>query len=273
MLKRAIFIGVCFSSLMTLAAAAQVKQLPDVSDAHGGFGLPDKQGARLLLIPDLVRPDLLRSALCAGGRKVQVEFAHRQNESPNNGRETSNNFDKLSGSVFAIVGSKIDPQTPCFLASEKLLSDSTVLSIAAPQGLGACAERNRFATERNRPVTNCWPLARLGADKQAALLEFERRGKDALAALVIVDGTRSMFLDYPAEFKKEGESLWRVDDDGKFSPDGIKVICAVQRGNVFTIGTAWDGAEGKLLQLWESTAQDRFKQLLNDYWYHAPIGP
>jgi hypothetical protein len=266
---RSLLFAVCLSSLV----AAQVKEPPAVSDAQGGFGLPDQQGARLLLLPDLVRPDLLKAALCAGGRMVPVQFERRQGESANNGRQTTGNFDKLAGSVFAIVGSTIDSAAPCFIASETLLSGSTVLGIAVPQGLGACAQRSRFATQRDRPVINCWPLARLGADKPVALLEFERRGKDALAALVLVDGTRSLFLDYPAEYKTEGESLWRVDDDGKFSPDGFKVICALQRGNVYTIGIGWDGAEGKLLQLWASDAQDRFTKLLNDYWYQAPTTP
>jgi hypothetical protein len=273
MTTRSLLFAVCLWSVISMAAAAQVKEPPAVSDAYGGFGLPDQQGARLLLMPDLARADLLKAALCAGGRKVPVEFERRQGQNANNGRQTTRNFDRLAGSVFAIVGSKIDPETPCFLASETLLTGSTVLSIAVPRGTDACAQRSRFATERNRPVINCWPLAGLGVDKQVALLEFERRGRNALAALVLVDGTRSVFLDYPAEYKSEGESLWRVDDDGKFSPDGFKVICALRRGNVYTIGTGWDGAEGKLLQLWTSDAQDRFTKVLNDYWYHAPTAP
>jgi hypothetical protein len=224
-------------------------------------------------MPDLAQPDLLKTALCAGGRAVPIQFERRQGNTANNGRQTTANFDKLAGSVFAIVGTKVDSETPCFMASATLLTGSTVHDIAVPQGLGACAQRSRFATQRDRPVINCWPLARLGADKQAALLEFERRGKDALAAFVLVDGTRSLFLDYPAEYKKEGDSLWRVDDDGKFSPDGFKVICALQRGSVYTIGIGWDGAEGKLLQLWMSDAQDRFTKLLNDYWYQSPTAP
>ena len=259
--------------MITLATAAQAKDVPAASKDLGGFGLPDQQGARLLLMPDLPQPDLLKRALCAGGRTVPIQFERRQDKRENNGRETTSNFDKLAGSVFAIAGTRIDSETPCFIASETLLAGSAVLGIAGPQGLDACAQRSRFAAERDRLVLNCWPLARLGANKQVALLEFERRGKDALAALVLVDGARSVFLDYPAEYKKEGESLWRVDDDGTFSPDGIKIICALQRGNVFTIATGWDGVEGKLLQLWTSNTQDRFTKLLNDYWYQAPIVP
>ena len=273
MTNRSLLLSVCLWSLITIAGAAQVKEPPAASDAYGGFGLPDQQGARLLLMTDLARPDLLKTALCAGGRTVPVHFERRQGQTANNGRQATANFDKLAGNVFAIVGGKVDSETPCFLASETLLAANTVLSIAVPQGSGACAQRSRFATERDRPVINCWPLARLGTDTQVALLEFERHGKDALAALVLVAGTRSVYLDYPAEYKAKGESLWRVDDDGKFSPDGIKVICALQRGSVYTIGTGWDGAEGKLLQLWTSDGHDRFTKLLNDYWYQAPTAP
>jgi len=270
---RAAQFGLCLFFLVTPGGGAQVKEPPAVSDHHGGFGLLDQRASRLLLMPDLARPDVLKTALCGGGSRVPVQFERRQAALENDGRHTARNFNKLGGSVFMVRASGVDPSQPCFLASDELLNDSTVLSIALPEGRGACSEQGRFTTLRNRRVINCWPLARLGADKHAALLEFERRGKDALAALVIVDGARSMFLDYPAEFKAEGESLWRVDDDGKFSPDGIRIICALQRGNTYTLGTAWDGFEGKLLHLWTVDGRDRFTKVISDYWYHAATPP
>ena len=82
-----------------------------------------------------------------------------------------------------------------------------------------------------------------------------------------------MFVDYPAEFKGAGESLWRVDDDGKLSPDALRIVCALQRGNWFALGTAWAGAEGNLLSLWTVDGSDRFTKVLNDYWYQAPTAP
>ena len=164
----------------------------------------------------------------------------------------------------------IDPDVPCFLVSEALLAGSAVLSVTAPEGSGACLQRGRFATLRDRPVVHCWPLAQLAAEKQVALLEFERRGTDALASLVFVDGSRTMFADVHAEYRGPGEDLWRIDDGGVLSPQGLKIVCVLQRGDWYALGTAWAGAEGRVLSLWVSEGGERFTKVLSDYWYQAP---
>ena len=267
---RAALFGSCLSFLIGLAGGAQAQDLPGATDGHGGFGLPDQRGSRLLLLPSLARPELLKTALCGGGRRAAVRFERRQVESANDGRQTWRNFDQLPGSAYTVLGNTVDPDAPCFLASDALLAGSTVLSIAEPTGSGACLHSDRFAARRDRPVVHCWPLARLGPDKEVALLEFERRGKNALASLVVVDGSRTMFADVPAEFRGAREDLWRVDDGGVLSPDALKIVCVLQRGGWYALGSAWAGAEGQLLSLWISEGNERFTKVINDYWYQAP---
>lgn len=270
----------CF--MIGVVGRTQVQNVPSATDAHGGFGFRDQMGARLLLLPNhdgsevdlqnLARPELLKTALCAGGRRFSVQFERRQIEGAgNNGRQTSYNFDKLAGSVFTVLGQKVPPEATCFLASDPLLAGSTVLGIVAPVGSGACVQRDRFAALRSRSVTHCWPLARMAPGKDVALLEFERRGKDALASLIVVDGTRTMFADYPAEFRGEGQELWRVDDGGVLSPRDFEIVCALRRGNWYALGIGWHGAEGQSLSLWISEGSERFTKVINDYWYQAPI--
>lgn len=117
----------CLSFLMALAGAAQLGQLPAATDAYGGFGLPDPRGGRLLLAesqgdrdralgnaaPTLARPELLKTALCAGGRRVAIQFERRQVETANDGRQAPRNFEKLAGSVFAVRDTAIDAGAPC----------------------------------------------------------------------------------------------------------------------------------------------------------------
>ena len=261
--------GVCLSCLV-VTGGAQVRDLPGATDGHGGFGLPDQRGGRLLQIPDLARPELLKAALCSGGRRLAVQFDRRQVQSANDGRQTGRNFDKLAGIVYTVLGNTVDPDAACFLPSEALLAGSVILSIGAPDGSGACPQRERFATLRDRPVVHCWPLARLTPEKQVALLEFERRGKDALASLVVVDGSRTMFADFPAEFRGAREDLWRVDDGGVLTPEGLQIVCALQRRGWYALGTVWQGAEGRVLSLWISEGSERFTKVINDYWYQAP---
>jgi hypothetical protein len=261
-------LALCF--LTVVGGEVQVPDVPGATEQHGGFGLPDQSGARLLIIPNLARPELLKAALCSGGRRVAVQFERRQVEGANDGRQNWRNFDKLGGSVYTVSGNAVDPDAPCFVASEKVLAASAVLSIAAPEGPGACLQPSRFATLRDRSVVQCWPLGRLAQEKQVVLLEFERRGKDALASLAFVDGPRTVFADFRAAFRGAGQDLWRVDDGGVLSPEGIKIVCALQRGDTYALGIAWGGAEGRLLQLWVSEGSARFAKVISDYWYSAP---
>lgn len=262
--------ALCLIVLITVSGGAQVKDLPGATADHGGFGLPDQKGRRLLLVPNLARPELLKTALCGNGRRVTVQFERRQPEGANDGRQTWRNFDTVAGNVYSVIRDSVDANAPCFLASDALLAGSTVLSIAAPDGSGACPQAGRFATLRNRPVVHCWPVARMGPEQQVALLEFERRGKDALASLVFVDSARAIFADIPAEFRGAGEDLWRADDGGVLTPDGFRVVCALQRGGWYALATAWGGAEGQSLSLWIADGGERFTKVLNDYWYQAP---
>jgi hypothetical protein len=258
-------------ALLTVAGGAARQDLPGATDTHGGFGLPDQRGARLLVIPNLARPERITTALCGGGRRVVVRFERRQEARENNGRQSGRNFDSLAGSVYSIAGNTVDPEAPCLLASDALLAGSAILNVASPDGSRACDQRDRFATLRDRPVVQCWPLARLGPDTHVALIEFERRGKDALASVVVMDGARTMFADIRAQFRGAGQDLWRVDDGGVLSPEGLKVVSALRRGRWFALGIAWAAAEGRALSLWVSDDSDRFTQVINDYWYQAPI--
>jgi hypothetical protein len=272
MSMRAGLSAVCLSLLIGGVGGAQVRNLPSATEDHGGFGLQDPSGSRLLLLPTMARPELLKTALCSGGHRVPVQFARRKPEGANaNGRQTSRNFDKLAGSVFTVLGNPVDPDALCFLASDSLLTGSTILSFTAAAEPGTCPQPGRFATLRDRPVVHCWTIARMSPERQVVLVEFERREKDALASLVLVDGSRALFADIPAEFRGPGQDLWRVDDGGVLSPSGLKIVCALQRGAVYALGTAWAGAEGQLLSFWISSGTDRFTKVINDYWYQAPI--
>src|SRR5688572_26800342 len=104
------FAAVGIGLLINAAGGAQVQNPPPATDNHGGFGLPDQRGRRLLVIPSLAHPERLKFALC-NGRRVPVEFQRLQVEGANrDGRQTSRSFDTLAGSVFAVLGNNsVDP--------------------------------------------------------------------------------------------------------------------------------------------------------------------
>jgi hypothetical protein len=269
---RARALGLALCCHMVVVVGAQVQVPPGATEQHGGFGLPDRSGAKLLLIPNLSRPEIVKTALCSGGSRVPVQFERRQPErDTTDGRQTPQRFDELPGNVFTVLAGRIENDAICFLASERLLSGSTLLRVTSSSGSGVCVERRRFAMLRGRPVVHCWPIARMASGQQIALVEFGRQEKDALASLVLVDGTRAFFADYPAEYRGAGQDLWRADDGGVLSPQGFELVCVLQRGNEYVLGIAWGGAEGQSLSLWISDGSERFTRVVADYWYQAPL--
>ena len=251
-------------------AQAQHVDLPKATNEHGGFAFSDLSGVHLLMRTEISRPELLRNARCAGGGSFQIRVDGRQEEKGHNGRETAWNFDKLGGQVFSVLKGRIEEDAPCFLASDVLLDDYATLPVTPPAGAGGCVQRRRYASLRDRKVVHCWPLARLGPGRELALVEFERRGRNALASLVLTDRGRIVFADYAAEAESDSGDVWRVDDGGRLSPEGFEIVCALQAGTQYALGIAWIGSEGANLSFWISDGE-RFVKTVVDYWYHAPL--
>ena len=233
--------------------------------------MPDRTGARLILTSDLARPQTLTVAICAGGQRVSIKFETRQPaRAGGSGRQSPDQFDMLAGTVFGVVGAPVDRCASCLIVPDSLLAGRQVLKVSKTGAREACAAEGRIAQLRDRAVTRCWPLAVAGMTARILLVEFERRGKDALASVVLIDGSRTIFADYAAEFRGEGESLWRVDDEGNLRPDGFDIVGVLQRGAWYALATSWRGAEGQSRQLWVSDGSDRFTTVLADYLYQAP---
>ena len=257
-----------------LAGGLPRQDLPSATAQHGAFAFPDLSGTRLLAASTLPQPDMLHAALCSDGRRFPVQFERRQIErEDNNGRQTAYNFDKLAGNVFTVLQGKIDEGASCFLASDPLLLAATPLPAEPLAGSSECGPDvgRRLASSRSRRVVNCWPIARLPADRGLVLAEFARQDNDALASVVLIDGDRTIFADYQTTFRGEGKDLWRVDDGGVLSPEDFQLVFLLQRGNVYVLGVSWAGTEGLSLAAFVANGDNRFAHVLNDYWYRAPV--
>lgn len=260
--------------LILLSGGIRGQELPRATMQHGAFGFPDPSGTRLLTVSALLQPAMLHTALCNGGRRFPVQFERRQAEREgHNGRQTPYNFDKLAGNVFTVLQGKIEISASCFLASDRLLSSATLLPAELPVESSECDPdiRHRLASSRSRHVVNCWPIARLPADRRLVLVEFARHDKDALASVVLIDRDRIIFADYPAVFRGEGEDLWRVDDGGVLSAEGFQVVFLLQRGTFYALGVNWSGGEGASLAVFVSNGGNHFTHVIKDYWYRAPV--
>ena len=260
--------------LLSLAVRLRSQDLPRATIQYGAFAFADPSGTRLLSVSGLPRPGVFRTALCTGGRRFSVRFERRQAaQEGNDGREWSGNFDKLAGDVFAVADGRIDKDASCFLPSDALLSEAIVLPATAPAGRGECDAnlRGRLDSSRNRQVAGCRVVAHLPEDRSLVLAEFVRQDKDALASVVLIDRERLVFADYHAEYRGQGESLWRVDDGGALDLSAFDLVFLLQRGKLYALGIAWSGAEGLNLSAFVSSGGPLFTRVIADYWYQPPL--
>lgn len=238
------------------------------------FGLPDEQGARLLVTSEIAAPEALRIALCSGGQRLSVQFEGRQPQGRNTThRATPQNFAQTAGAVFRIAGGKVIPDATCVLADESFLAGATVVRLDSPAQNARCSQAAypQFQADKNRPVVGCWPIAESGTGIQVAIIEFSRRLTQALASLIVIDGDRRMYIDYPADFKGPGESLWRVDDGGDIHADAFEVVFLLKRGSTYVLAIDWGGAEGNALSVQTAEGGGQFKEVVRDFWYRSPM--
>jgi hypothetical protein len=254
--------------LILLAGGIRGQALPRETMHYGAFGFPNPSGTRLLTDSNVPQPSTLRTALCSGGRRFSVRFErHQAEQSGHNGRRMRENFDTLAGDVFAVLQGKIESGASCFLTGDPLLSSAISLRAKPPTGPGECdqSDQRRLAASRSRPVVACRTIARLPADRRIVLVEFARQDRDALASVVLIDRHRTIFADYPAVFRGDGEDLWRVDDGGVLSAKEVQIVFLLQRGAFYALGVAWTGTEGASLVLFVSDGDNRFARAIEDY--------
>lgn len=220
------------------------------------------------------KPEALSTALCSGGERVRVKFERRQPVGLDfNGRQWPGTFSSVAGVIFQIVDGNVSADATCFLASDELLAGATLVPLkrAAPDARCSQGRYPTFQADKNRPVVACWPLAESPSGIQVAIIEFARRLSQALASLVVIDGERRLYLDYPAHFQGPGADLWRADDGGEIHAVGFNIVLLMRRGPAYLLAIDWRGAEGCALSLWSAEEGDRFKELLHDSWYRSPL--
>ena len=249
-------------------------QPPRNTTAHGAFGFSNPAGTEFIVTHDVPNPERLRSAICSGDVK-SIAFARLQKGTGAN-RDNAEQFALLTGSVFrAINGGANAKDDACLLAPEALLAGSQVVrtqSLSAwDKPLCSAVDLRRVQSLRERRIQTCWSIGTVQPRGSIVAVEWARQDADALATIIVDVGGRAMAIELPAKFTRAEESLWRVDDEGKFGAGGITIPFLIRRDGVFTIPMRWNGAEGAALSLWVSDATGRqTRQVLADYWYRAP---
>src|SRR5262245_15473515 len=105
------------------------------------FAFANQDGSRLLTTGELAAPEVLRTGMCAGGQRVNVQFEGRQAEGKaSTGRQTPGNFANTAGTVFRVVGGKVSAGTTCLLADESFFTGATVVPLKRPGQSTRCSK-------------------------------------------------------------------------------------------------------------------------------------
>ena len=249
------------------------QDLPPVRNSYGAFAFPNMQGTELIVLHDVPRAAEISTAIC-DRQTLRIRFIRRQTGAgmPGADRDSPEQFKRLAGSVFEVVGRPVPSGVTCFVAPDSLLANAELLRVQMRAQPRECTaeEQQRAGALRTRSIRRCWSIAvgqRLGL---ISLVEYVRLQQSALASLIVAAETDTVSIDYPATFKAEGQDLWRVDDGGEFSPDGFHVPFIVRRDAEYFIAVDWHGSEGHSLALHSVKPGMAAQQLLADYWYRAP---
>jgi hypothetical protein len=257
------------SLLVGITAYAPAAQQRTVHE--GGFGYVNADGSELIALDSLAHPHRVQAAICSRARVFRVAYTRWQTKRPGDtGRQVASNFPNEAGEVFRVAGAKAPVNETCYLSPDSALVAS-VAPVNTRERTGCDPARlRRIAATKQRAVVHCWPLASAPRDIQIIAVQFALVDTSALASLVVADPPRLVFQDFPATYRGEGESTWRVDDGGIFSPENFDILFFCRLRGTYVMALTWAGAEGEDAYLATADSADSFRTTADTYRYWVP---
>ena len=103
---------------------------------------------------------------------------------------------------------------------------------------------NKIENKKDRRLLNLWRIARFGDSGQVFVAMFRPFGKENLGAIVIKQNERYLFSDYAAVFSMDGESIWRINDNGTFTSKSFVLDKVTKTAEgTWNFGFSWKGEE------------------------------
>ena len=103
---------------------------------------------------------------------------------------------------------------------------------------------NKIENKKDRRLLNLWRIARFGDNGQVFVAMFRPFGKENLGAIVIKQNERYLFSDYAAVFSMDGESIWRINDNGTFTSKSFVLDKVTKTAEgTWNFGFSWKGEE------------------------------
>ena len=253
-------------------ATTQDSQAPQRAvTLEGTFAYVDSSGTQLLARSSVAHPSKVVGAVCAGGPVLPARYDRRQpGQKDDTHRQIASNFSREEGNVFRLTEGKARPDETCYLSADSALLGKAVG--VTPLGLSACSppQASRLAAAKQRQVVHCWRFARTPRDAEVLAVQFATIDSSALASLVVVRDSSLLFQDFPAVYRGPDESVWRVDDQGVFSPGDFAILFVAQLSHACVMAITWAGVEGESDELLLADSTDVFRTVTRAYRYWVP---
>jgi hypothetical protein len=270
------------------------------------FGYTDSTGSKLLMLPAQMgstlpipeaRAKAMAWAVCSEGREFPIRYLQFQK-----GDATEMGRDGAPGHLVEIVQRPAAPGDTCLLVPAGYLeafpiSRNEFPKVDRDRRLDEYRRREREARlqkrpfdltpfqsliefgkqavsrieqEKGRTAKIYWPLHRIGASQEVAVVEFNAMGDSLLGSLVLVEPARLSFFDMPASLKKgrEDGGCWRVDDDCEFHYWELAIPAVLGEPGRQLVFFTFPGAEGLLIVLFQSK-DGKLAELGRNYRYLA----
>jgi len=245
------------------------------------FGFADAEGRHILVTREdqgeLADMEQLDTALGDNGKVLSVQFEKWQDgNAGTNGRELANNFANLPGYIFKLESGAAAPDETYYLTNQAGFNLKSLVPVELPavtQETSAVEDsvRNEITAAQKRDIQQIWMLAELSADRRLYIVQFVREDKDMLFSIVLKEGSRLAFKDYPAVIQNDEYSVWRVDDGGEIVPEMFSVLFAAMTPDGLLLALNWWGAEG-VNTFFLNQEGDMFKELDIQYSrYTSPV--
>lgn len=252
--------------------SGQVGLSTDSVSVGGSFGFGNADGSELLSLDSIPDPRSVSTAICAGGRKIRVQYARRQIANPESThRQTAANFRNEAGEVFRVVEGSAVPNETCFLASDSIFAKNAEGVRISTDAVCGQMDTEGLSRVAGRRIERCSVLGEAFGRARVIAAQFATAGTSALAAIALVGDSVILYHALPAESRDSNGSTWRVDDGGEFDPGSIRPLFAVELQRGVGMAFMWTGAEGEseALVLADSTIHSR--NVVTGYRYWSPF--
>ncbi len=222
--------------------------LIDISDLVAVFGILDESGNRLITFYSDADEEMLKEingAIGGGGKFYAIEYDKKQKgNDQDSARVVSDNFDNMEGYLYNILEDKLIADDTYFFCSTKLISQEGLLATIST-GTVVLDKETKMQIEdvKGRGIREGWMIDQYSGGTQVLIVVFEPEGNNLLMSIILKKADEIKSMDYP--LISDGQSAWRVDDEGKIDPELFSVLFATATKEGLLFAVSWAGAEGE----------------------------